>query len=128
MEPHELAGLSREDLLEFVRRQHEELAEREAAIERRDEKIRELEEELSQFRQPARTPDNSSVLPSRGRKAIRVVSSAPYVRLEAWARRRQPGAHRAECGRGVSAERMCGMRSAVAAGRCSPERAESGHG
>ena len=67
-----LTGLSREQLLELVRRQQDALAEREAAIERRDEKIRELEEELAQFRQPAKTPENSSVPPSRGRKANRV--------------------------------------------------------
>jgi transposase len=54
-----------------VRRQQEALAEREATIERRDEKIRELEEELSQFRRPAKTPENSSVPPSRGQKANR---------------------------------------------------------
>jgi hypothetical protein len=52
----------------LVRRQQEALA----AIERRDEKIRELEEELSQFRRPAKTPENSSVPPSRGQKANRV--------------------------------------------------------
>ena len=72
MADDELAGLSREELLELVRRQQAALAEREAAIERRDEKIRELEEELSQFRRPAKTPDNSSVSPSRGQKANRV--------------------------------------------------------
>jgi transposase len=55
--------------MELVRRQQAELAAREAAIERRDEKIRELEEELSQFRRPAKTPENSSVPPSRGQKA-----------------------------------------------------------
>ena len=71
MADDELAGLSREELLELVRRQQEELAAREAAIERRDEKIRELEEELSQFRRPAKTPENSSVPPSRGQKANR---------------------------------------------------------
>jgi transposase len=54
-----------------VRRQQEELAAREAAIERRDEKIRELEEELAQYRRPAKTPENSSVPPSRGQKANR---------------------------------------------------------
>jgi transposase len=65
--------LSREELLELlaqqaevIGRQQTELAAREAAIERRDEKIRELEEELSQFRRPAKTPENSSVPPSRG--------------------------------------------------------------
>jgi transposase len=67
----ELGGLSREELLELVRRQQDELAAREAAIERRDEKIRELEEGLSQFRRPAKTPENSSVPPSRGQQANR---------------------------------------------------------
>ena len=43
MERDDLTGLSREELLELVRPQQEALAEREAAIERRDEKIRELE-------------------------------------------------------------------------------------
>ena len=62
-------GLSREELLELVRHQQEELAAREAAIERRDEKSRELEEDLSQFRRPVKTPENSSVPPSRGQKA-----------------------------------------------------------
>src|SRR5205085_8199785 len=71
MDDDVLAGLSREGLLEVIRRQQEELAEREAAIERRDEKIRALEEELSQFRRPAKTPKNSSVPPSRGQKANR---------------------------------------------------------
>ena len=71
MADDELAGLSREELLELVRRQQEALAEREAAIGRRDAKIRELEEELSQFRRPAKTPENSSVPPSRGQKANR---------------------------------------------------------
>jgi transposase len=66
-----LDRLSREELLELLCRQQEELAEREAAIERRDEKIRALEEELAQFRQPAKTPKNSSVPPSRGQKANR---------------------------------------------------------
>ena len=37
MERDELGGLSREQLLELVRRRQEELAAREAAIERRDE-------------------------------------------------------------------------------------------
>src|SRR3954464_15925130 len=72
MAENDLAGLSREELLERVRRQQQALAEREAAIERRDEKIRELEEELAQFRRPAKTPENSSVPPSRGSKANRV--------------------------------------------------------
>jgi transposase len=64
MADDELAGLSREELLEVVRRQQAELA-------ARDEKIRELEEELAQFRRPAKTPENSSVPPSRGQKATR---------------------------------------------------------
>src|SRR6266542_6927582 len=74
-----LDRLSREELLELlvqqvemVGRQQEELAEREAAIERRDEKIRELEEELSQFRRPVKTSENSSISPSQGQKANRV--------------------------------------------------------
>src|SRR3954468_14892986 len=71
MEREDLGGLSREELLELIGRQQEVLAEREAAIERRDEKIRALEEELSQFRQPVKTPKNSSVPPSRGQKANR---------------------------------------------------------
>ena len=71
MADDELGGLSREELLALVRRQQDELAEREAAIERRDEKIRSLEEELAQFRRPAKTPENSSVPPSRGQKANR---------------------------------------------------------
>jgi hypothetical protein len=72
MAEDELAGLSRDELLDLVRRQQAALAEREAAIERRDEKIRELEEELAQFRRPAKTPENSSVPPSRGQKANRI--------------------------------------------------------
>ena len=72
MAEQDLAGLSREELLELVHRQQEALAEREAAIERRDEKIRALEEELLQFRRPAKTPENSSVPPSRGQKVNRV--------------------------------------------------------
>src|SRR3954471_23890332 len=64
MADDELIGLSREELPELVRRQQAELA-------ARDEKIRELEEELAQFRRPAKTPENSSVPPSRGQKANR---------------------------------------------------------
>src|SRR5215212_5366209 len=78
MERDALARLSREELLELLLRQVEvngrqqqALAEREASIERRDEKIRELEEELAQFRRPAKTPENSSVPPSRGQKVNR---------------------------------------------------------
>src|ERR671918_2123292 len=87
MDRDDLTGLSREELLEGVRRQQEALAEREAAIERRDEKIRELEEELAQFRRPARTPENSSVPPSRGQKANRAAG-----------RRRKPGPKRGHVG------------------------------
>jgi transposase len=94
MEREGLDRLSREELLELllqqaelVGRQQEELAAREAAIERRDEKIRELEEELSQFRQPVKTPENSSVPPSRGQKANR-----------ADGRRRKPGPKRGHVG------------------------------
>lgn len=87
MAEKDLAGLSREELVELVRRQQEELAEREAAIERRDEKIRVLEEELLQFRRPAETPENSSVPPSRGQKANRVAG-----------RRRKPGPKRGHVG------------------------------
>src|SRR5216117_3496852 len=87
MDGDELGGLSREELLELVRRQQDELAAREAAIERRDAKIRELEEELSQFRRPAKTPENSSVPPSRGQQANR-----------AEGRRRKPGPKRGHLG------------------------------
>src|SRR6184192_2738816 len=79
MDREALDRLSREELLELllrqvevVEQQQEALTEREAAIERRDEKIRELEEELEQFRRPVKTPENSSVPPSRGQKAQRV--------------------------------------------------------
>src|SRR5215210_571708 len=89
-----LAGLSRGELLELlaqqaevIGRQEAELAEREAAIERRDEQIRALEEELAQFRRPAKTPANSSVPPSRGQKANRAVG-----------RRRKPGPERGHVG------------------------------
>src|SRR5690242_16809313 len=64
MSDDELAGLSREELLELVRRQQAELA-------ARDEKIHDLEEELAQFRRPVKTPENSSVPPSRAEKANR---------------------------------------------------------
>ena len=82
-----LAGLSREELLEPVRRQQDDLAEREAAIERRDETIRALEEELAQFRRPAKPPVSSSVPPSRGQQANRVAG-----------RRRKPGPKRGPVG------------------------------
>src|SRR5579885_3304262 len=64
MADDELVELSREELLEVIRRRQAELA-------ARDEKIRELEEELAQCRRPAKTPENSSVPPSRGPKANR---------------------------------------------------------
>ena len=66
MADDELAGLSREELLESVRRQKAELAARKAVIERRDAKIRDLEEELAQFRRPVKTPEKSSVPSSQG--------------------------------------------------------------
>jgi transposase len=79
MDHEALDRLSREELLELlvqqaevIGRQQAELADHEAAIERRNEKIRALEEELAQFRRPAKTPENSSVPPSRGQKANRV--------------------------------------------------------
>jgi transposase len=67
-----LDGLSREELLELLLRQAEQVGRQQeelAALERRDENIRELEAELAQFRRPAKTPENSSVPPSRGQKA-----------------------------------------------------------
>src|SRR3712207_2658519 len=84
-----LAGLSREELLELVRRQQEELAER-------DEKIRELEEELAQFRRPVKTPENSSVPPSRGQKASRVAG-----RRKLGPKRGHVGVSRVRCEPGV---------------------------
>src|SRR5438067_2530774 len=94
MERDALDRLSREELLELLLRQvevngrqQEALAEREAAIARRDEKIRELEEEVLQFRRPAKTPENSSVPPSRGQKANRGEG-----------RRRKPGPKRGHVG------------------------------
>src|SRR5436190_23223054 len=94
MDREALDRLRHEELLdlltqqaEVIGRQQEELAEREAAIERRDEKIRELEEELAQFRRPAKTPENSSVPPSRAQKADR-----------ADGRRRQHGPKRGHVG------------------------------
>ena len=69
----ELERLSPEELRALLRRQQEELAEREAAIARRDEKIRELEGELAQFRRPVKTPDNSSLPLSRDQKANRLL-------------------------------------------------------
>jgi transposase len=91
MERDALEGLSREELLEVIRRQQEELAAREAAIERRDEKIRALEEELAQFRRPAKRPENSSVPPSRGQKANR----APGRRRKLGPKRGHVGVSRA---------------------------------
>src|SRR5256714_14073584 len=84
MADDELAGLSHEELLELARRQQAELA-------ARDEKIRALEEELAQFRRPAKTPENSSVPPSRGQKASR----APGRRRELGPKRGQIGVSRA---------------------------------
>lgn len=94
MDREALETLSREELLdlllrqgELVGQQQEELAEREAAIERRDQKIRALEEELAQFQRPVKTPENSSVPPSRGQKANR-----------AEGRHRRPGPKRGHVG------------------------------
>src|SRR5215210_2785598 len=64
MDTDELECLSPEELRELIRRQQAELAERDATI-------RKLEEELAQLRRPAKTPENSSVPPSRGQKATR---------------------------------------------------------
>src|SRR5215213_4322662 len=72
MECDDLGGLRRDERLELVCRQQQVQAEREAAVERRDEKIREVEEELSQFRRLVKTPASSSVPLSRGQKANRV--------------------------------------------------------
>jgi len=110
MEGADLGGLSREELLEVIRRQEAELAEREAAIERRDEKIRELEEELAQFRRPVKTPKNSSVPPSRGQKPNRVGG-----------RRRKPGPKRGHVG-------ISWMRSEPDAGIGCRPRARAGCG
>jgi transposase len=94
MDREALDRLSRAELLELLARQAEligrqrdALAERAAAIERRDEQIRALEEELAQFRRPVKTPENSSVPPSRGQKADRAAG-----------RRRKPGAKRGHVG------------------------------
>ena len=79
MDREALDRLSHEELLELLRqqaevigRQQQALAEREAASERRDEKFRELEAELAQFRRPAKTPENSPAPPSQAQKATRV--------------------------------------------------------
>src|SRR5215218_6323002 len=133
MEREGLDRLSREELLELlaqqaevIGRQQTELAAREAAIERRDEKIRELEEELSQFRRPAKTPENSSVPPSRGQKANRV---------EGWRRKLGPkrghlGVSRMRSEPDVVVEcrpRVCWLRPDVATDRGASDGAESGH-
>src|SRR5215210_2762090 len=102
MAGNDLADLSRAELLELVRRQQEALAEREAAIERRDEKIRALEEELAQFRRPMKTAENSSVPPSRGQQVNRVAG-----------RRRKPGPKRGH----VGVSRVCSEPDVVAACR-----------
>jgi transposase len=60
---------------------------REAAIGRRDEKIRELEKELLLFRRPAKMPKTSSVPPARGKKTNRTTG-----------RRRKPGPKRGHVG------------------------------
>jgi transposase len=126
MAEKDLSGLSREELLELVRRQQAELAEREAAIERRDEKIRALEEALLQFRRPAKTPANSSVPPSRGQKANRVAGRRRKLG-EAGARRGQPAAQPA--GRGHQCRRAWrGLWRGAAADRRATGGTQSGGG
>ena len=99
MDHEGLGRLSREELLalltrqaEVIGRQQAELAEREAAIERRDEKIRELEEELAQFRRTVKTPENSSVPPSVGFKANRAERRSHKRRRGHGGRNRRPAA------------------------------------
>jgi transposase len=84
MADDELAGLSREELLGLVRRQQEELAEREAAIERRDEKIRALEEELAQLRRPAKTPEASYQVIDASRGGEVIEAFLDGVEPEVW--------------------------------------------
>src|SRR4051794_28906019 len=125
MDRDELGGLSREELLELVRRQQEALAEREATIERRDEKIRELEEELAQFRRPAKTPENSSVPPSRGQKANRVAG-----RRKLGPKRGHVGVGRLRSKPDVAVEcrpRVRRLRSELAPERGAPDGAEPGY-
>jgi transposase len=76
MRPDELDQLEREELVRLILRQRRELAEREAELAaqreelaRRDARVRELEGEVARLSLPAKTPDNSSVPPSRGWKA-----------------------------------------------------------
>ncbi len=76
MGPDELDRLEREELVRLILRQRRELAEREAELAaqreelaRRDARVRELEGEVARLSLPAKTPDNSSVPPSRGQKA-----------------------------------------------------------
>jgi hypothetical protein len=68
---------SREELPEPRRRRQEEVAERDAAIERRDEKIRELGEELARPYRPVKTTERSSMPPWRGLAAIRAERRGP---------------------------------------------------
>ena len=79
----ELDRLGREALVELILRQRSELAEREAqladqrqVIAEREarvgelgERVRELEDEVARLSLPPKTPENSSVPPSRGHKA-----------------------------------------------------------
>jgi transposase len=76
MGPDELDQLDREELVELILHQQRELDEREAelaeqreAIARRDARVRELEDEVARLSAPPKTPENSSVPPSRGQKA-----------------------------------------------------------
>lgn len=76
MERDELGGLNREDLIELVMRQQRELVEQRRAIAEREaqagalgQRVRELEAEVARLSAPPKTPENSSVPPSRGQKA-----------------------------------------------------------
>ena len=76
MEAGELDRLDREELVELILRQRRELAARESELAaqreelaRRDARVRELEDEVARLGLPPKTPENSSVAPSRGQKA-----------------------------------------------------------
>jgi transposase len=72
----ELGELGLEALVELILRQERELAEqrrviaeREARVEELGERVRTLEDEVARLSQPPKTPENSSIPPSRGQKA-----------------------------------------------------------
>jgi transposase len=72
----ELGELGRDELVELILRQQRELAEqrrviaeRQARVEELGERVRELEDEVARLSQPAKTPESSSIPPSRGQKA-----------------------------------------------------------